>query len=271
MRRRLTLPRARVWEGPLVLVNPSHPIRQEGLLELVPADPCWPGVLLERRTAWLLQACIQSIRGRGAIVPVSGWRSRQEQQAIWDDTTRQEGEDFTRKYVALPGCSEHQTGLAIDLGAAAEHIGSLVGVDEVIAEVLPEEKAGVVERLQSQGRKVMMVGDGINDAPALTAATVGCAIGSGSDIAIESADIVLMRSDLQDVPRAIRLSRLTLRDIKQNLFWAFCYNTIGIPIAAGLLFAFGGPLLSPMFAGAAMSLSSVCVVGNALRLGRAKL
>ncbi|MFR3922912.1 MAG: HAD-IC family P-type ATPase [Dysosmobacter welbionis] len=132
-----------------------------------------------------------------------------------------------------------------DNRAAAEHIGSLVGVDEVIAEVLPEEKAGVVERLQSQGRKVMMVGDGINDAPALTAATVGCAIGSGSDIAIESADIVLMRSDLQDVPRAIRLSRLTLRDIKQNLFWAFCYNTIGIPIAAGLLFAFGGPLLSP--------------------------
>ena len=158
-----------------------------------------------------------------------------------------------------------------DNRAAAEHIGSLVGVDEVIAEVLPEEKAGVVERLQSQGRRVMMVGDGINDAPALTAATVGCAIGSGSDIAIESADIVLMRSDLQDVPRAIRLSRLTLRDIKQNLFWAFCYNTIGIPIAAGLLYAFGGPLLSPMFAGAAMSLSSVCVVGNARRLGRAKL
>ena len=158
-----------------------------------------------------------------------------------------------------------------DNRAAAEHIGALVGVDEVIAEVLPEEKAGVVERLQSQGRTVMMVGDGINDAPALTAATVGCAIGSGSDIAIESADIVLMRSDLQDVPRALRLSRLTLRDIKENLFWAFCYNTIGIPIAAGLLVPFGGPLLSPMFAGAAMSLSSVCVVGNALRLGRARL
>ena len=158
-----------------------------------------------------------------------------------------------------------------DNRAAAKHIASLVGVDTVIAEVLPEEKAGVVQDLQKQGRTVMMVGDGINDAPALTTADVGCAIGSGSDIAIESADIVLMRSDLEDVSRAIRLSRLTLRDIKQNLFWAFCYNTIGIPIAAGVLYLLGGPLLSPMFAGAAMSLSSVCVVGNALRLGRAKL
>ena len=158
-----------------------------------------------------------------------------------------------------------------DNRAAADHIGQLVGVDQVIAEVLPEEKAGVIQRLQQEGRKVMMVGDGINDAPALTQAEVGCAIGSGSDIAIESADIVLMRDDLQDVPRALRLSALTLRNIQENLFWAFCYNTIGIPIAAGLLYAFGGPLLSPMFAGAAMSLSSVCVVGNALRLGRAKL
>ena len=122
MRRRLTLDRSQVFEGPLVLVNPSHPIRREGLVELVPADPGYPRVLLERRTAGLLQACLQSIRARGAIVPVSGWRSRREQQAIWDHTTRQEGEDFTRKYVALPGCSEHQTGLAIDLGAAAEHI-----------------------------------------------------------------------------------------------------------------------------------------------------
>ena len=170
----------------------------------------------------------------------------------------------------------HQAGIRTvlltgDNRAAANHIGALVGVDEVLAEVLPEEKAGVVQRLQSQGRTVMMVGDGINDAPALAAASVGCAIGSGSDIAIESADIVLMRSDLQDVPRALRLSRLTLRDIKQNLFWAFCYNTVGIPVAAGVLYLFGGPLLSPMFAGAAMSLSSVCVVGNALRLGRAKL
>ena len=158
-----------------------------------------------------------------------------------------------------------------DSRAAAQAIGGSVGVDEVIAEVLPEEKAQVIQQLQSEGRKVMMVGDGINDAPALTAATVGCAIGSGSDIAIESADIVLMRDDLMDVKRALRLSALTLRHIKQNLFWAFCYNTIGIPIAAGVLYLFGGPLLSPMFAGAAMSLSSVCVVGNALRLGRARL
>jgi len=158
-----------------------------------------------------------------------------------------------------------------DNHAAAEHIGSVVGVDQVIAEVLPEEKASVIQKLQSAGRKVMMVGDGINDAPALTQAEVGCAIGSGSDIAIESADIVLMRDDLQDVSRALRLSALTLRHIKQNLFWAFFYNIIGIPIAAGLLYLFGGALLSPMFAGAAMSLSSVCVVGNALRLGRAKL
>ena len=165
----------------------------------------------------------------------------------------------------------HTVLLTGDNRAAAAHIGALVGVDEVIAEVLPEEKAGVVQRLQNEGRRVMMVGDGINDAPALTAATVGCAIGSGSDIAIESADVVLMRDDLLDVSRAIRLSRLTLKHIKQNLFWAFCYNTIGIPVAAGLLFLFGGPLLSPMFGGAAMSLSSVCVVGNALRLGRAKL
>ena len=141
----------------------------------------------------------------------------------------------------------------------------------MIAEVLPEEKAGVVQKLQQQGQRVLMVGDGINDAPALAQADVGCAIGSGSDIAIESADLILMRSDLQDAPRAIRLSRLTIRNIRQNLFWAFCYNLICIPVACGVLYPVNGLLLTPMIAGAAMSLSSLCVVSNALRLRTKKL
>ena len=149
---------------------------------------------------------------------------------------------------------------------AAEHISGLVGTDRAIAEVLPHDKARVVMELQEKGRRVMMVGDGINDAPALTQADIGCAIGQGSDIAIESADIVLMKSDLSDVARAIELSRLTIRNIKQNLFWAFCYNVLGIPIAAGLLYPFFSILLSPMVGAVAMSLSSIFVVTNALRL-----
>lgn len=158
-----------------------------------------------------------------------------------------------------------------DNKAAAEHIGKIVRADEVIAEVLPQDKAQVVERYQAEGNVVMMVGDGINDAPALAAADIGVGIGGGSDIAIESADIVLMKSDLKDVYRAIKLSRMTIKNVKENLFWAFCYNTIGIPIAAGLLYQINGMLLSPMFAGLAMSLSSVCVVSNALRLRGKKL
>lgn len=154
---------------------------------------------------------------------------------------------------------------------AAEYIGEKAGVDEIIAEVLPEDKAEVISRLQNEGKTVMMVGDGINDAPALTQADIGVAIGNGSDVAIESGDIVLMKSDLRDVGKAIHLSRLTIRNIKQNLFWAFFYNTIGIPVAAGALYLVNHMLLSPMIGGFAMSLSSVCVVTNALRLKGKKL
>lgn len=148
----------------------------------------------------------------------------------------------------------------------AKAIAKEVGIDNVLAEVLPGDKAKSIKKFQDENKKVAMVGDGINDAPALAKADIGIAIGSGSDVAIESADIVLIRSDLMDVSKAIKLSKATIRNIKQNLFWAFAYNILGIPVAMGVLHIFGGPLLNPMIAAAAMSLSSISVLLNALRL-----
>ncbi len=155
-----------------------------------------------------------------------------------------------------------------DNARTASAVAAQVGITRVLSDVLPQEKASAVKALQKDGRRVAMVGDGINDAPALAQADVGIAIGSGTDVAMESADVVLMQGDLCGVPDALRLSHRTIRTIKQNLFWAFCYNTVGIPIAAGVAYLFGGPLLSPMIGAAAMSLSSVSVLLNALRLKR---
>ena len=165
----------------------------------------------------------------------------------------------------------HADGLRIvmltgDNRATADAVGRAVGIDAIEAEVLPDQKAAVVARLQQEGRTVAMAGDGINDAPALAKADVGIAMGTGTDVAMESAGVTLVQGDLRGLVRARQLSRATMRNIRQNLFFAFVYNVVGVPIAAGLLYPWFGLLLSPMLASAAMTLSSVSVIGNALRL-----
>jgi Cu+-exporting ATPase len=161
--------------------------------------------------------------------------------------------------------------LSGDSRTTAEAVGRQLGIEDVIAEVLPEQKVDTIRTLQARGRVVAMAGDGINDAPALAQAHVGIAMGTGTDIAIESAGVTLVKGDLRGIVKAVRLSRATMRNIKQNLFFAFFYNALGVPIAAGVLYPFLGLLLSPMLAGAAMSMSSVSVVTNALRLRRVVL
>jgi Cu+-exporting ATPase len=158
-----------------------------------------------------------------------------------------------------------------DARATAEAVAISLDIDEVIASALPSEKAGVVERLQASGLRVAMAGDGVNDAPALARANVGIAMGTGTDVAMESAGITLVRGDLRGIARARALSHATLRNIRQNLFFAFFYNALGVPVAAGALYPAFGIVLDPMLAAAAMSLSSVCVITNALRLGRVKI
>ena len=170
----------------------------------------------------------------------------------------------------------HREGLRVvmltgDNKTTAEAVARKLGIDEVIAEVLPDQKVETVRQLQSKGDVVAMAGDGINDAPALALANVGIAMGTGTDVAMKSADVTLVKGDLRGIVRARVLSRLTMNNIKQNLFFAFVYNSLGVPIAAGILYPFSGILLSPMIAAAAMSFSSVSVIANALRLRSARL
>ena len=180
-------------------------------------------------------------------------------------------EDSADMVAALHQMGKEVIMLTGDNDQTAQAIAQKVGIKRVISQVLPQEKSRVISDLQAEGKSVIMVGDGINDAPALATADIGIAMGSGTDIAMESADMVLMKPNLMDVVKALKISQATITTIKENLFWAFIYNILSIPVAMGVLHLFGGSLLDPMIAGLAMSFSSVSVVLNALRLKRRKV
>ncbi|MGB9878907.1 MAG: heavy metal translocating P-type ATPase, partial [Candidatus Pelagibacter ubique] len=249
----------------------------------------------------------ESVTGKGVMGKIEGSKIALGNKKLLDDigidpalvldkadTMRAEGQtvmfvSVDNKVIGLIGVADpikettpeaidalHKEGIRIvmltgDNRITAEAVARKLNIDEVIAEVLPDQKSEVVKRLQNEGRIVAMAGDGINDAPALAQAHVGIAMGTGTDVAMESAGVTLIKGDLRGIVRARKLSRATMRNIKQNLFWAFIYNTVGVPIAAGVLYPFFGILLSPIFAAAAMSFSSVSVVANALRLRRVKI
>jgi Cu+-exporting ATPase len=249
----------------------------------------------------------QSVTGKGIVGSVEGKRVALGNQKLLDDLRlssnnlqdmaeklRQDGQ--TVMFVAVEGAVAgllgvadpvkpttqeairmlHEDGMKIvmltgDSRTTAEAVAKKLGIDEFKAEVLPEQKLEVVKRLQAEGRMVAMAGDGVNDAPALAQAHVGIAMGTGTDVAMESASITLVKGDLRGIAKARRLSRATMRNIRQNLFFAFVYNVLGVPIAAGVLYPFFGLLLSPVIASAAMTFSSVSVISNALRLNKLEL
>jgi len=211
---------------------------------------------------------VQALQEQGKTVIVVEVNRKKIGLMALNDTLKEEAQNVIAKL--------HKMGIQVvmltgDNRLAAQHIAKQVGIDHVIAEIMPQEKAEKIKELQSQGKIVAMAGDGINDAPALVQADVGIAMATGTDIAIESAGITLLHGDVHRISQAIELSKATMRTIKQNLFWAFIYNIIGIPVAAGLLYPFWGIVLNPVFAGLAMAFSSVSVVSNSLRLKAKKL
>jgi len=215
-----------------------------------------------------LSSRLESLSRRGGTPILIALDGRLEGLIAVNDPIRPESREAVRELHEL-GCRTVM--LTGDRKATAEAVAREAGIDQVIAEVLPADKAAAVRRLREEGGIVAMVGDGINDAPALAEADLGIALGTGTDVAMEAAGVTLLRGDLAGVPRVLRLSRRTMRTIRQNLFWAFAFNSIGIPVAAGALYPFFGILLNPVFASAAMALSSVTVVTNSLRLRRAHL